>query len=111
MDFNINQGKSLITNDVELLLQQIDILFDTCPREVLGSPEFGTEYDRYLYDMHVTNDSLKEKILSDISSLDLYGFIPTVEVYMFQGTERDIALIDVTLTKDYNTYRKTYKIS
>ena len=111
MDFNINQGKSMITNDAELLLQQIDILFDTTPREVLGSPEFGSEYDRYLYDMHVTGDSLKEKILSDLAGLDLQGFIPSVDVYMFQGTERDIALIDIMLTKDYNTYRKTYKIS
>lgn len=111
MDFNINEGKSMITNDAELVLQQIDILFDTTPREVLGSPEFGSEYDRYLYDMHVTGDSLKAKIKSDLSSLDLKDFIPNVEVYMLQGSERDIALIDITLTKDYNTYRKTYKIS
>ena len=111
MDFNINEGKPTIFNDVDMLLQQIEILFDTCPREVLGSPDFGTEYDRYLYDMHITNESLKHKILSDLSSLDLQGFKPKVDVYMFQGTERDIALIDIELTKDYNTYRKTYKIS
>ena len=111
MDFNINEGKSMITNDAELVLQQIDILFDTTPREVLGSPDFGSEYDRYLYDMHITGDSLKAKVKSDLSSLDLKDFVPVVEVYMLQGSERDIALIDITLTKDYNTYRKTYKIS
>jgi hypothetical protein len=111
MDFNINEGKSMITNDAELVLQQIDILFDTTPREVLGAPDFGSEYDRYLYDMHITGDSLKAKVKSDLSSLDLKDFVPVVEVYMLQGSERDIALIDITLTKDYNTYRKTYKIS
>lgn len=111
MDFNIKDGKPLITNDVEIILQQIDLLFDTSPREVLGDVTFGTEYDRYLYDLKVSNESLKSRIYSDLSSIDMMGFTPTVEVYMFQGTERDIALIDIELTKDYNTYRKTYKIS
>lgn len=111
MDFNIKDGKPLITNDVEIILQQIDLLFDTSPREILGDVTFGTEYDRYLYDLKVSNESLKSRIYSDLSSIDMMGFTPTVEVYMFQGTERDIALIDIELTKDYNTYRKTYKIS
>lgn len=111
MDFNINEGKSLITNDVELLLQQIDILFDTTPREVLGSVDFGSEYDRYLYDLKVSEGSLESKITSDLMSLDLQGFSPSVKVYLLQGSERDIALIDIELTKDYSTYRKIYKIS
>ena len=111
MDFNINEGKSTLTNEVDLIIQQIDILFDTSPKEVLGDVNFGTEYDRYLYDLQISGDSLKAKIYSDIYSINLYEFTPKVEVYMFQGTERDIALIDIELTKYNITYRKTYKIS
>lgn len=111
MDFNINDGKSILSNEVELIIQQIDILFDTSPKEILGSVDFGTEYDRYLYDLQISSESLKSRIYTDIYSINLYGFTPKVEVYMFQGTERDIALIDIELTKNNNTYRKTYKIS
>lgn len=111
MDFNIKEGKAMITSDVELVLQQIDILFDTSHREVLGEVEYGTEYDRYLYDLKISNEGLRSKVYADLCSLDLNGFTPNVEVYLLQGTERDIAIIDIELSKDYNTYRKTYKIS
>ena len=111
MDFNINEGKAVLKGDIELVLQQIDVLFETSPREVLGNVDYGTEYDRYLYDLKVTNESLQSVVESDIQSINLMGFTPKVTVYMFQGTERDIALIDIELTKDYNTYRKIYKIS
>lgn len=111
MDFNIKEGKSMITNDIELILQQIDILFDTSPRELLGFVDYGTEYDRYLYDLKVSNEGLKTKIYSDLNSLDLKGFVPNVEIYMLQGSERDIALINIELSNDYNTFSKTYNIS
>ena len=47
VDFNIDAGSPLKNGDIELLLQQIDILFDTYPKEVLGSEDFGTQYDDY----------------------------------------------------------------
>ena len=50
-------------------------------------------------------------MLSDLTSIQLFGFIPTVDVYLIHGTEDDIALIDIHLSRDEETYNKTYKIS
>ena len=53
VDFSLykKSGKSVINAEVDLLIQQIDLLFDTTPTEVLGSEEFGTQYDKYLYNV------------------------------------------------------------
>lgn len=110
IDFNIDFGAAIKTSDIDLILQQIDILFDTHPKEVLGDEEFGSQYDRYLYNLKISNEGLRNKILHDLNSLDLRGWVPNVNVHLLQGSERDIALIDIDLYKNDESYKKTYKI-
>lgn len=111
IDFNIDEGSPIKTDDVDLILQQIDILFDTNPKEVLGYEEFGTRYDEYLYRLNLSNADIQQRVLSDLMSLNLFGFNPHVEVHLLQGTEQDIALIEITLTRDEETYQRIYKIA
>ena len=111
IDFNLNIGPAVNNNEESLILQQIDLLFDTDKAEVLGDEDFGTEYDRYLYNLNVSNAGLEEKILSDLSSLVLFDYVPQVNVLFLQGTQQDIALINIVLTKDNLKIEKTYKIS
>ena len=111
VDFNIDAGSPLKNGDVELLLQQIDILFDTYPKEVLGSEDFGTQYDDYLYRLKLSAANIKQRVISDISSLELFDFVPSVEVHLLQGTEKDIVLIDINLIRGEEKYNRTYKIS
>lgn len=100
----------IISNTLLLVLQQIDLLFNTEPNDVLGDNTFGSNYDRYLYTLGVSNSALETKILNDISNLDLFGFKPSVKVTIVEGTVRDIAFIDITLTGDYEEFNKTYII-
>lgn len=112
IDFNISHdvNKVILGAPVDLLLQQVDLLFDTDKYAVLGDPEFGSNYDRYLYTLGFSNASLETKILSDLYKLDLMGFSPSVEVQIIDGTERDIALIDITFTGGYEQFNRTYVI-
>lgn len=111
IDFNLKQGNPICKSEVDLIYQQMDLLFGTVSREVLGAETFGTQYDDYLYNLQISEEGLKQVVLSDVRSLELFGFTPSVEVYLLQGTEQDIALIEITLTKYEETYKKTYKIS
>ena len=111
IDFNLDFGDATKNNEIELILQQIDILFDTNRREVLGDEEFGTEYDRYLYNLNVSNEGLAERVRSDLKSLELFGYTPEVEVLFLQGSQQDIALINIILSKNNNKFEKTYRIS
>lgn len=111
VDFNLDPGAPVKIDDVSLILQQIDLLFDTTPKEVLGHDDFGSKYDEYLYKLNISNNSLKHNVLSDLGSLNLFDFTPNVEVHLLQGTEQDIALIEITLTRGNESYQRIYKIS
>lgn len=110
IDFNLDAGSPTKNGDVALILQQIDILFDTTQKDVLGYEDFGTKYDEYLYKLDISQEGLRQTILSDIESLYLFDFTPSVEVHLLQGTERDIALVEIMLVRDGEKYEKVYKI-
>lgn len=101
----------VINNDLLLVLQQIDLLFNTDPYDVLGDMNFGSNYDDYLYTVGVSNIALENKILTDINKLDLLGYRVDVKVTLVEGTERDIAFIDITVSGDLETESKTYVIN
>lgn len=112
IDFNISNkftDSVIINNNLLCVLQQIDLLFNTDIDDVLGD-SFGSNYDRYLYALDVSNMSLETKIMNDLQQLDLCGFVPSVVVKIVEGTQRDIAFIDITLTGEYDEYNKTYVI-
>lgn len=111
VDFNLNEGDALISDDIDCLIQQIDILFDTTQGDLLGDITYGTDYAYLLYDLKMSADGLKDRMMTDLNQLDLLGFTPEVNVYLMQGTERDIALIQVDLRRYSEKYTKTYKIT
>lgn len=110
IDFNLTNTSGTINRDIDLLKQQIDMLFDTNPGDVLGDETFGTRYDEYLYDLQLSNEGLKQEVLADLRSLELFDFTPTVNVYLLEGTERDIALINIVLSRGGVNIEKNYKI-
>jgi hypothetical protein len=114
IDFSLSNKLTddiIINNDLLLVLQQIDLLFGTNINDVLGDDDFGSNYDDYLYTLGVSNIALEDKILDDLRKLDLFGFVPSVKVNILEGTQRDIALIDITLTDELGyTHDKTYMI-
>lgn len=111
IDFNLqnNQSQSL-NNDIELVLQQIELLFDTNKGEVLGDTEFGSKYDKYLWDLKLTDSELAMAVDTDLNSLEMLGFEHQVSVFLLQGSENDIAIIKILLTRDDEQYENIYKI-
>lgn len=116
MDFNIFQDLSdnpVIGNDEEYILQQVELLFNTDTESVLGDLTYGTNYDRYLYTTGISNYALEMKILGDLKKLDLRGYSPSVSVQIMEGTIRDIALIEISFSGEYemDNFNKTYMIN
>ena len=58
-DFSRTNNNIIIQNNIDFILQQIDILLDTNKYEVLGDNDFGSDYDRFLYELNVSNDFIK----------------------------------------------------
>lgn len=113
IDFSLSHKLTddiVVSNDLVCALQQIDLLFNTSIDDVLGDASFGTNYDKYLYTVGISNSALETKILNDLQQLNLCGFEPSVTVNIVEGTYRDIAFINITLTGAYDNYEKTYVI-
>ena len=104
-------GNTVLNQEVDLILQQVDILFDTTPTEVLGDENFGTKYDSYLYDVRLSANNLKSIVERDLSELNLLGWSYKVTTHLLQGTEQDIALINIQFYKGIESFEKTYKIA
>lgn len=114
LDFSLSHkftDAPVLDNDLIFVLQQIDLLFNTDINDVLGDSDYGTNYDRYLYTLGISNYGLEQKIHSDLMKLDLQGFTPSVTVHIVEGTQRDIAFVDITLTDHYKEYTKSYIIN
>ena len=111
IDFSIDTKDPIKWTDRDMLLQQIDLLFDTTPTEVLGQESFGTRYDKFLYNLSITNEGVRQQVLADLSKINLLGFSPEVEVYLTEGTEHDIAIIKISLNRNEEKYNRVYKLS
>lgn len=111
IDLNLEPGEATINDDVDCLMQQIDILFDSRYGDLLGDTGYGTNYEYYLYNLKMDQNSMADRMRNDLLSLDLLGFTPDVNVYLLNGTERDIAVIEVNLYRNGQQYNKTYKIT
>lgn len=111
IDFSADTASAVKWADRDILLQEIDLLFDTTPGEVLGQESFGTRYDRFLYNLSITNEGVRQQVLSDLSKIDLRGYEPEVDVLLMEGTEHDIAFIRISLTREGETFNRTYRLS
>lgn len=113
-DFNLQRGTPTISADHEILKQEIDLLFSTRRGDLMGEDDYGTDYSSFLFELQTSAESLKAMMESDINSLDeLFGYTPKVTVTLHQGTQRDIALVEVSLTSPDLTsqYKTRYNIS
>lgn len=111
-DLNLAEnGGAILSTELEVLKQEIEILFETRPGDLLGEADYGTDYSKNLYILRQGNEALRSQIAGDLSQLELFGYQPSIEISLMQGTERDIALIKVDLQKDDEKYTELYKIS
>lgn len=111
-DLNLSEkGGPTLTEDIDILKQEIEILFETRPGDLLGEANYGTDYSKNLYVLRQGNETLKSQMTNDLNQLELFDFVPTIEVSMMQGSERDIALIKVDLIREDEKYTQLYNIS
>lgn len=110
-DICLNTSGVLITKERDLILQQVDILFDTDECEVFGEEHYGCDFRRFLWDLKISNSQISEYTENLImSNVDLLGWELDVDTTILEGTNNDIILITITISKELTQYEKTYKI-
>lgn len=110
-DFSRTNNNVIIQNNIDFILQQIDILLDTNKYEVLGDNDFGSDYDRFLYELNVSNDFIKNYVYNNITSnIDMMDWELSVDVQILAGVKNDIILLELNVFKDDDVYSKVYRI-
>lgn len=112
IDLSLDTNTVVKTTDLENVMQQIEVLFDTAPFEVIGEPSYGSDFEKFLWNLNASNYDIENYIRSMIQNeVNLLGFTADVSVGILEGTENDIILADITISRDGYNYSKTYKIN
>lgn len=112
IDFSIDNYNITAQDEVTNIMQQIDILFNTSPYEVIGEASFGTDFEKYIHELKVPNRDIEAAIISAIrNNVYLFGYNLDVHVYIAQGTVNDIIFADIVIYDDKTEYSKQYRIT
>lgn len=110
VDFNLENGYPLQNEEEALILQQIEILFDTTPGEILGDINYGTKYSDFLYNLQTSNEDIRRTIMSDLYTLETFEYNYDVKVDILKGSENDIILVQIFFQKEDSYFEVPFKI-
>lgn len=109
-DFCLTNNSVFVSDEIESIIQQIDILFDTQKDEVYGE-DYGSNFYDLLWDMSISANDVSDYTESVIyGSVDLRGWRVNVSTDIIQGTINDIFLVKVILSKYDEKIEKIYRI-
>ena len=90
-------------DEIEVIVQKLEMILFTNQGEVLGDINIGANLEYYLWQTRVTTGILKKKVNEQIAIYipELLELGYTLDVYVYEGTLRDILYLDFVI-KGYN---------
>ena len=85
------------TSDLEALLGEIKMILFSKNGDVMGSYDFGYNIEENLYTFDLNSTALRNQLIDSIyyRCPDAKKYNVDIQVQFFQGTARDICLIDI----------------
>lgn len=109
-DFCLTEDNVLLIDEKDLLIQQIDMLFDTNEHEVYGEI-YGVRFFDFIWDLSISANEISQYTEQVIKKyINLFDWNLKVETNILQGTQNDIILINIKLYKYDTIIEKTYKV-
>lgn len=92
-----------INTDIEEAVQELDLIFNTERTELIGYPEFGTNFEQFLWSLNPDPNKLKEYINNQIvmHSLFLREMNVDIDVQIYEGNYRNIYLVGISISDQY----------
>lgn len=94
-------NRIMLNTKLDCAIQELDMLFNTTNTEIIGKPEYGTNFEQFLWQLTPSTDELRKYIYQKIK--DTY-FVSQYEVDINIRTElgelRDIYYVEITLKTD-----------
>lgn len=100
-DINIDPGtdKMDINDNINKYIQEIVMILNTQPHEVMGCFSMPVDLERLVYETNIDNRALEREILEKIRDYTTYyDMFPTEVSVSFAETDmRDVCVIDITI--------------
>jgi hypothetical protein len=95
-DPNYKANQLEVTDPLEACLGKLKMLIFTRRGEVLGDPSFGLDLEELIYDLNLSESSVRKEIQSNIKAYipEFEALGGTYELKFYLGTNRDIATLD-----------------
>jgi len=101
-------GRIFINNVLDEALQELDILFNTTNTELIGYPQYGTNFEQFLWQLTPSPNELRNYINERISDTFYLSQLETnIEVEVLKGEIRNIYYVRIGVTyKEETKYRE-----
>ena len=73
-DISINGNNLFVTDKIDAAIQELDLLFNTEPTELIGDVNYGTNWYNYLWSLTPMSNDLKSYITNKISQTYFASF-------------------------------------
>ena len=107
-------NRIVLADPLDCAIQELDMLFNTVNTEFIGKPEYGCNFEQFLWHLTPTTESLKAYIREKISqTYFLSQYDVNIEVTTEPGLERDIYVVAIhvhTDSEDEETQAKTHRV-
>lgn len=110
IDFALD-SRIFLNNEFDIAMQELDILFNTENTELIGNPQFGTNFEQFLWQLNPSPNELKRYINEKISgTMFLSRYTTNIEVNIVNGNYRNIYIVDISVTApDGTTQERKYQ--
>lgn len=111
IDFCATEDEVQLTDELDLIIQQIDMLFSTTPTDVIGDPTYGSSYEKFIWDLSYPTSEIKRYAESQLlKNVEFFGNKFNVNVSILHGECNDIILLEVNIFVQGHQYQKIYKV-
>lgn len=104
-------NRVFLYNNLECAIQELDILFGTENTELINNPQFGTNFEQFLWQLNPSPNELKKYILEKIQyyTYFLANIEYEIDVKVIPGEIRNIYVVNIDIKDKGETKSKTYQ--
>ena len=104
-------NRIFIYDELDAAIQELDMIFNTENTELIGYPEYGTNWYQFLYQLNPSPNSLKTYIYEKIcSTYFLSKFEVDVNVEVLDFNAEGMYQVAITITTENDKKTRIYNI-
>ena len=104
-------SRVFITSKLDEAVQELDMIFNTTNGELIGSSSFGTNFEKFLWQLNDASNMLQTYIYDKIKdSFFLRDMLTEVNVTTMEGEMRRIYVVKISVSDGTNTQNRTYQL-